>query len=143
MRVSNPAMHHPPSFISLLDDDPSVLKAMTRLLCAAGWTVTSFASPDGFLEHAASSRPPAAVIDLCMPVMDGLEVQAELRKISPATRVIFLTSRDDAGIRERALQGGAYAYLLKPADDDELLAVLKSATTRELGPADVPTRSRL
>ena len=51
----------------LLDDDPSILKALTRLLRSAGWAVAAFADPAGFLEHAASQPLPVAVIDMCRP----------------------------------------------------------------------------
>jgi CheY-like chemotaxis protein len=121
-------MKTPPFTVALLDDDPSVLKAMTRLLRSAGWTVTAFEDPPSLLEHAAAHPLPVAVIDVSMPVMNGLEVQARLRKLSPDTEIVFLTSRDDSSTRESALTGGAFAYLLKPADDDEFLSVIESAT---------------
>jgi len=124
-------MHEPPFTVSLLDDDPSVLKAMTRLFRSVGWMVAAFEDPSAFLEHAASHPLPVAIIDMCMPVMNGLEVQTHLRKLSPGTEVIFLTSRDDSSTRERALTAGAFAFLLKPADDEELLSVIESAAMRK------------
>lgn len=124
-------MHQQLSPLSLLDDDPSVLRAMGRLLRSAGWPVNAFEDPTKFLEHASAQQPPVVVIDVSMPSMDGLEVQTRLRKISPGTTVVFLTSRNDSSTRERALQGGAFAYLIKPADEDELLAVIRSAASRD------------
>jgi len=128
--------------VSLLDDDPSVLKAMNRLLRSAGWAVKAFEDPLAFLGHAAKQLFPVAVIDVCMPAMNGLEVQTHLRNLSPATRVIFLTSRDDATVREKALAAGAFAFLLKPADDEELLAAIHSAATRSGGARENSAISR-
>ncbi len=115
--------------VSLLDDDPSVLKALTRLLLSVGRPVAAFEDPPAFLEHAASNKPPVAVIDISMPIMNGLEVQTRLRELSPGTEVIFLTSHDDSSTRESARKAGAFAFLPKPADDAELLAVIESAAT--------------
>src|SRR5947209_1667316 len=105
------AMNQQPATVSLLDDDASVLKALTRLLRSAGCTVIAFEDPLAFLDHAATHPLPVAVLDVCMPLMDGLEVQTRLRNLSPATEVIFLTSRDDSSARQRALAAGAFAFL--------------------------------
>jgi FixJ family two-component response regulator len=123
-------MNEPPLIVSLLDDDPSVLKAVARLLRSAGWAASSFSDPSAFLDHAATQYPPVAVIDVYMPAMNGLEVQGHLQKLSPGTGVVFLTGQDDSSTRERALAAGAVAFLLKPADDDDLLTAIKTAATR-------------
>ena len=115
----------PPVF--LLDDDPSVLKATSRLLSSAGWESKTFTDPHSFLDHVARQRPPVVVIDIWMPLMNGLEVQARLRNVSPATQVIVLTSKDDPLVRSQALDAGASAFFLKHADDDALLEGLASA----------------
>jgi len=81
--------------VCLLDDDPSVLKATSRLLHSAGLGVETFSEPDPFLNFAKSHCPSVAVVDIIMPHMNGLEVQNRLRKVCPSTRVIILTSKDD------------------------------------------------
>jgi FixJ family two-component response regulator len=113
--------------ICLLDDDPSVLKATGRLLCSAGWTVESFTDPNAFLDYVGGHQPPVVVIDILMPMMNGLEVQARLREVSQSTRVIVLTSKDDPSVRAQALRAGASGFFLKPVDDDDFLAGLESA----------------
>ena len=113
--------------VCLLDDDPSVVKATSRLLSSAGWNVDSFTDPFEFLRHAASCQPKVVVLDILMPVMNGLEVQKRLRNISPASRVVVLTSKDDPSVRDEALQHGAAAFFIKPVDDDEFLAGIESA----------------
>jgi FixJ family two-component response regulator len=112
--------------VCLLDDDSSVLKATERLLCSAGWEVEIFNDPHSFLDFAREHRPPLAVIDIWMPAMSGLEVQKRLRCVSPATRVVVLTSKDDPSIQAGAMNEGAAAFFLKPADDEEFLTRLRS-----------------
>src|SRR2546423_6305969 len=112
--------------ICLVDDDPSVLKATARLLSSAGWKVESFVDPIEFLEHARINQPGVVVLDILMPKMNGLEVQNRLRTISPATRVIILTSKDDPSIRVEAIDNGATAFFLKPVDDDKFLDSIES-----------------
>jgi FixJ family two-component response regulator len=116
--------------VCLLDDDPSVLKATSRLLLSAGWDVETFADPRCFLDYVQTYRPRVVVIDIWMPLMDGLEVQARLRKLSPATQVIVLTSKDDPEVRAKALGAGAAAFFLKPVHDEEFLDGIEAAATR-------------
>ncbi len=115
--------------VCLLDDDPSVLKAVGRLLSSAGWRVKQFSEPDDFLVYAKIHRVPVAVIDVWMPLMNGLEVQSRLSELSPTTRVIIFTGKDDPRVRSTALNAGASAFLTKPFDDDELLTAIRLALT--------------
>ncbi|HZS17233.1 MAG TPA: response regulator [Candidatus Udaeobacter sp.] len=113
--------------VCLLDDDPSVLKAVGRLLCSAGCRVEQFSDPNEFLGYAKVHRTAVAVIDVWMPVMSGLEVQSRLHELSPSTRVIIFTGRDDQRVRSSALNAGASAFLMKPFDDEELLTAVRLA----------------
>ena len=113
--------------ICLLDDDPSVLKAVGRLLSSAGWRVKEFSDPEEFLLYVKIHRVPVAVIDVWMPLMNGLEVQSRLRELSPSTRAIIFTGKDDPRVRSTALIAGASAFLTKPFDDEELLTAVRLA----------------
>jgi FixJ family two-component response regulator len=113
--------------VCLVDDDLSVLKATSRLLSFGGWKVESFSDPTAFLSYAQTHRPEVVVLDIWMPVMDGLEVQRLLRTSCPSTRVIVLTSHDDPAVRSKAMDAGARAFILKPAGHDEFLAAIESA----------------
>jgi len=113
--------------ICLLDDDPSVLKAVVRLISSAGWQAQQFSDPKKFLEYAKIHRVPVAVIDVWMPLMNGLEVQSRLKEVSPSTRVIVFTGKDDPLVRSTALNAGASAFLTKPFDDEELLTAIRLA----------------
>src|SRR6202035_4364448 len=79
-----------PNRIWLLDDDASMLKALGRLLTSAGFAVEKFSHPSEFLSNLEHARCRVAVLDVWMPDMSGLEVQACLRRESPETQVIFI-----------------------------------------------------
>jgi two-component system response regulator FixJ len=113
--------------VCLLDDDPSVLKGLGRLFLSANLHAEMFSDPEEFLRYAQTHRPAVAVIDVCMPHMSGLEVQSQLRKISPSTRVIIFTGKEDSLVRCTALNAGASAFLTKPFDDEELLTAVRLA----------------
>ncbi len=115
------------SAVYLLDDDPSILKATRRLLDSVGWKVEAFSDPIAFLEHAAIHCPELAVIDIVMPEMNGLEVQTRLRSISPSTRVIVLTAKDDPSVRRMAMNAGASAFFIKGVESGQFLAGVKAA----------------
>ena len=115
------------SAVYLLDDDTSILKATRRLLDSAGWKVEAFTDPIAFLEHAAAHHPDVAVIDILLPEMNGLEVQARLRRVSPATRVIVLTSKDDPWVRVMAMNAGASAFFVKGVESGDFLAGITAA----------------
>ena len=112
--------------VCLLDDDPSVLRATSRLLDSVGWKVNAFTDPTRFLQHAATHCPDVAIIDVLMPEMNGLEVQARLKRISPATRVVVLTARDDPSVRRMAMNAGASAFFIKGVESGEFLAGVKA-----------------
>ena len=113
--------------IWLLDDDASMLKALARLLAAAGFAVQKYSRPADFLSRFDQEKCRVAVIDVWMPDMNGLEVQARLRRDSPKTRIIFITGRDDPLVRQTALDAGAFAFLAKPFEDEVLLQLIHKA----------------
>jgi FixJ family two-component response regulator len=113
--------------IWLLDDDASMLKALGRLLNSAGFTVKKFNHPADFLSELEQRECRVAILDVWMPDMNGLEVQACLRRESPKTRIIFITGRDDPSVRQTALDAGAFAFLAKPFEDEVLVQLIREA----------------
>jgi FixJ family two-component response regulator len=114
--------------VYLLDDDASILRATRRLLDSGGWNnVETFTDPIAFLEQAEMHYPDVAVIDILMPDMSGLEVQRRLCTISPSTRVIVLTSKDDPSVRNMAMNAGASAFFVKGVESGDFLAGIKAA----------------
>lgn len=112
--------------ICLLDDDASVLKATSRMLSYAGCRAQSFTDPMTFLAYACDHQPRVAVLDILMPTMNGLEVQRRLRHVSPSTRVIILSSKDDPIVRAKAMREGASAFFIKGTENKEFLAGIES-----------------
>jgi two-component system response regulator HydG len=113
--------------VCLLDDDPSVLKGLGRLLASADLNAETFSDPEEFLRHVQTHRPAVALVDVHMPQMSGLEVQSRLRNISPSTRVIIFTGKEDPLVCSTALNAGASAFFTKPFDDEELLTAVRLA----------------
>jgi two-component system response regulator HydG len=113
--------------ICLLDDEPSVLKALARLLASDGLHAQKFCDPACFLDHARSHRVRLVVIDIRMPGITGLEVLAKLRVSSPDTRVIIMTGENNPADRSEAMAGGASAFFFKPFDDRAFLASVRGA----------------
>jgi FixJ family two-component response regulator len=113
--------------VCLLDDDLSMLKALDRLLKSDGFHVERFSDPAAFLAAMAITPTKVVILDVWMPDMNGLEVQAVLQKDSPETRIIFISGRDDPSVRQTALEAGAFGFLSKPFDDEVLLQLVRKA----------------
>jgi FixJ family two-component response regulator len=113
--------------VCLVDDDEGVLKSIGRLLASDGLAVRTFNEPESFLAHVKTNSVPVVVLDIWMEQMTGLEVQAQLLKLSPGTRVIIMTGRKDPGAEQTAMQFGATAFFTKPFDDDQFLSAVRSA----------------
>jgi FixJ family two-component response regulator len=113
--------------IWILDDDVSMLKALGRLMSSAGLITEKFSNPIAFLARLKNAQCRVAILDVWMPQMNGLEVQARLRRESPETEIIFITGRDDPSVRQNALNAGAFAFLTKPFEDEALVQLVQKA----------------
>lgn len=117
--------------VCLVDDDLAVLKSIRRLLASDGLSVLAFDNPNKFLAHVRGHVVPVVVLDVMMEEMSGLEVQAQLTPISPQTRVIIVTGREDPKMRSTATSLGAIAFFTKPFDDIQFLAAVRSALSMQ------------
>ena len=115
--------------IAVVDDEEPVRKALMRLMCSAGLSVETFGSGPEFLKSIDTRLPDCVVLDLHMPQMDGFSVQVSLARKCAALPVIILTGHDLPNARERAMQGGASAFLRKPVLDRTLLDAISAATS--------------
>jgi FixJ family two-component response regulator len=113
--------------ICIVDDDGSVRNSIVQLLDSEGLKAESFEDAEDFLAYARSHAVPLAVLDVWMPQMSGLEVEKQLKVISPNTKVIVVTAREIPAIRVAALEGGAFAFLMKPFDDEVFLSLVNQA----------------
>ena len=108
--------------VCLVDDDPAVLKAISRLLASDGFSIQAFNEPNDFLAYVEDHAVPLVILDLWMEQLNGLEVQARLRALSPQTRMIIVTGREDHATGIATLDCGAIGYFIKPFDDEQFLA---------------------
>ena len=113
--------------VCLVDDDLSVLKSIERLLASDGLLVRGFNKPQEFLSHVQAHSVPVVILDIWMEEMSGLEVQAQLSALSPQTRVIIITGREDQTAKLAALQLGVIAFFTKPFDDNQFLNAVRGA----------------
>jgi len=120
-------MTEPSTTVFLVDDDPGVLKALTRLLRAAGHEVRAFTSPQEFLARHDPSVPGCAVFDVAMPGVDGLQLQAALSAGGIDRPLIFITGVGDIPTSVRAMKSGAVDFLTKLVNDRELLDAIGRA----------------
>jgi two-component system response regulator FixJ len=113
--------------VCLLDDDLSVLKSMAYLLASEGFKVRTFNKAEDFLTHANTHYVPVVVTDIWMDQVSGLEVLARLCAISPTTRVIVITAREDLAARATAMAIGPVAFFMKPFDDEKFITAVRGA----------------
>lgn len=113
--------------IAIVDDDEAMREALSDLLEVAGFSARGFDGADAFLSEYAATPFDLLVTDIRMPGIDGIELQARLRALGSSIPVIFVTSASDAATRDRAQEGGAFAYLTKPMSDALLLSRIRAA----------------
>lgn len=113
--------------VCLVDDDLSSRRSVSRLLESDGFAVQAFAQPHEFLKFLAANSVKVAVLDIWMDGMTGMELMAHLCAKSPATRVIFITGREDYAAERTVREAGAHAFFLKPFEDEEFLSSVRLA----------------
>src|SRR5262249_24083553 len=116
--------------VCLVDDDVSVLKSMHYLLASEGFKVRPFNRAEDFLAHASKNPVPVVVTDIWMDGVTGLEVLARLCAISPKTKVIVITAREDLAARATAMAIGPVAFFMKPFDDEKFFTAVRDALNR-------------
>jgi FixJ family two-component response regulator len=120
-------MTAPTARIAIVDDNASVRKALMRLLQASSYKVDTYGSAGEFLASLDQHIPDCLIVDLQMPTTDGLELRISLTRAGIVIPTIMITGYDEPGGRERCSAAGAAAYLLKPIQKTELIAVIKAA----------------
>ncbi len=111
--------------IFVIDDDQSVLKAISLLLKAAGFDIKSFFSAEEFLKQPNISDSDCIILDLSMLGMNGFNLMESLASRGINAKVIIVTAFDDAENREKARKHNAMAFLTKPVDDQALIDTIK------------------
>lgn len=111
--------------IGLVDDEPDMLRALSRLLRGEGFGVQTFDSAEAFIESGNTGQFDCLVLDVTMPGLGGLGLQAHLQSAGVRVPIVFLTGTGDIPTSVRAMKAGAVSFLTKPFDTDDLLAAIR------------------
>jgi two-component system response regulator FixJ len=132
--------------VHVVDDDVGIRRSLERLLDAAGFQVASYDTPLALLDVADGLSPGCVLLDIRMPVMDGLELQAILSERNSPLPVIVMTGQGDVQSAVRAMKAGAVDFIEKPYTDEALLGAIEAALARADradGDRDVAEAARL
>jgi FixJ family two-component response regulator len=124
-------MSEPTPIVHIVDDDPSFLVAVARMLRASGFVVKTFASAAEFLAQPELDVPGCVLTDLQMPRVSGLDLQEALAKAGHRIPVVFLTGRGDIPASVHAMRHGADDFLTKRAPKQKLLEAVNRALVRD------------
>jgi two-component system response regulator FixJ len=113
--------------IFIVDDDPSVRKALQRFITSVGSRVETYASSQEFLDSVPVDAEGCLILDVRMPGLNGLGLQSKMATMKYKLPIIFMTAYDNPQDRKQAMEAGAVAFLQKPFSDQELLEVIRSA----------------
>jgi two-component system response regulator FixJ len=116
--------------VHIVDDDAAVRRSLERLLDAAGFKAVSYETPMAFLDVASSIVGGCVLLDVRMPGMDGLALQAWLRKLEVQLPVIVMSVHGDIQTAVRTMKAGAVDFIEKPFNDDVLLNAIEVALAR-------------
>src|SRR6202041_2591324 len=111
--------------IAIIDDDEAMQDSLRDLMEAAGLVAQCFGSAEEFLESDLHRKAACLIVDIRMPKMSGLELQARLKREECDVPIIFISAFDDAEIRTQAMKEGAVEFLTKPFDHQVLLKILR------------------
>ncbi len=113
--------------IGVIDADPSILRALQRLLGTAGFTVKTFESAEALLASDQLDQIRCLALDIHLDGLSGFDLQERLAAAQSQMPIIFITALDDVRTRERARRAGAVDYLRKPFDEQALIAAINRA----------------
>ena len=117
--------------VFVLDDDPLVRDSVADLLDSSGFTARTFGSATEFLQGEHPDIPACLILDVELPGLSGLDLQAELAKSGIDMPIIFLTGRGDIPMSVRAMKAGAVEFLTKPFRKPEILGAVNEALLRD------------
>jgi len=113
--------------IALIEDDEAVSRSLSMLLAKRGHQVKSYGSAEEFLKALAGNTPLCVVSDIRMPGMSGLELHQHLKRSNPALPVILITGHGDIAMAVDAIKQGAFDFVEKPFDDEQLMTRIHAA----------------
>ena len=124
-------MTEPAPIVFVVDDDPSVRRAIKRLVGSVGLEVELFGSAQEFLRSKRPDAPSCLVLDIRLPGVSGLDFQRELAQANIHIPIIFITAHGDIPMTVRAMKAGSVEFLTKPFRDQDLLDAIQFALERD------------
>ena len=112
--------------ICIVDDDPSMLRMLTRTVAASGFEVASFSSAEDLLDSGRISESTCLILDVDLPGISGLELQEKLNMDGEPVPLILISGQTTEATRQRALRDGAIAFFNEPFNISALVAALRS-----------------
>jgi len=113
--------------VAIVEDDPSMLKGLVRLLATYGFESVAYESAEAFWESHDTRNATCVVLDIHLPGMSGIELRHRLKKMDSSLPVIFMTPDDNESTCTAAKAAGCVAYLRKPFPAQTLLDAIKKA----------------
>jgi RNA polymerase sigma factor (sigma-70 family) len=117
--------------VSVVDDDPSVRRAIKRLISSVGLHVQVFASGPELLKSKNLGEPGCLILDIRLPGISGLDFQKKLAESDIHVPVIFITAHGDITMAVKAMKAGAIEFLTKPFRDQDLLDAIQLALEKD------------
>jgi FixJ family two-component response regulator len=124
-------MPEPTAMVYVVEDDSSVREALAGLIRSAGWNVEVFVSAHEFLARPQAESPSCLVLDVGLPGLSGLELQARMAELRRDIPIVFITGHGDIPMSVRAMKAGAVEFLTKPFLDRDLLDGIQLAIDRD------------
>jgi len=124
--------------IVIVDDNESMQDSLGDLIESGGFEAQCFGSAQAFLESGLHRKAACLIVDILMPKMSGLELQARLKKEECNVPIIFITAFDDSELRAQAMKEGAVEFLAKPFDHQLLLKMLRCTLDSRTNGASSP-----
>jgi FixJ family two-component response regulator len=113
--------------IAIVDDDRWMRRSLERLLKAAGFRAEAFISAEHYLAAGNHEGTECIILDIALPGMDGFELERRLNTEQNRLPIVFVSAHDEPGVRDKAADVGAVAFLGKPFDENALLDAISSA----------------
>jgi RNA polymerase sigma factor (sigma-70 family) len=121
----------PDPIVFIVDDDESVRKSLERLIISVGLKVETFSSAIEFLKRDSYHGPACLILDVRMPGLSGLDLQAELAKAQRTLSIVFITGHGNIPMSVQALKAGAVDFLEKPFEEQDLLDAVNLAIQKD------------
>jgi len=117
--------------VFVVDDDDAIRDALANLLLSVGLQVRAFSTASEFLDHSAPTAAACLVLDVRLPGLGGLDLQAELARRNIDMPIVFVTGHGDIPMAVRAMKAGAVEFLVKPFREQDLLDAVAAALERD------------